>query len=48
VVAIALAGLVLGEGLRALQWLGAVLVIAATLLAATSAAEEVAVSAERI
>jgi len=48
VVAIALAGLVLGEGLRALQWLGAVLVIAATLLAATSAAQEVAVSAERI
>jgi drug/metabolite transporter (DMT)-like permease len=48
VVAIALAAIVLGEGLRALQWLGAALVIGATLLASIPAAREVAVTAERV
>jgi drug/metabolite transporter (DMT)-like permease len=48
VVAVALAAWVLGEGLRPLQWIGGGLVIAATLLASVPAAEEVAVTAERI
>ena len=48
VVAVALAALVLGEGLRPLQWAGGVLVIGATLLASVPAAQEVAVTAERV
>jgi drug/metabolite transporter (DMT)-like permease len=48
VVAIGTAALVLGEGLRPIQWLGAVFVIGATLLASTPAPREVAVAAERL
>jgi len=48
VVAVGLAALVLGEGLRPLQWAGGVLVIGATLLASVPVAQEVAVTAERV
>lgn len=47
VVAISLAALFLGEGLRPLQWIGAALVIGATLLAALAGSEDVAVATER-
>jgi drug/metabolite transporter (DMT)-like permease len=50
VVAISLAAIFLGEGLRPLQWIGAALVIGATLLSAlagSASAEEVAVARER-
>lgn len=48
VVAITLAAIFLGERLRGLQWLGAGLVIGATLLASAQAPENAAVAAERI
>src|SRR5262249_50002558 len=48
VVAVGLAAWVLGEGLRPLQWIGGALVISATLLASVPAAEDVAVTAERV
>ena len=50
VVAISLAAIFLGEGLRPLQWIGAALVIGATLLSAlagSASAEDVAVATER-
>jgi drug/metabolite transporter (DMT)-like permease len=48
VVAVTLAAVVLGEGLRPLQWIGGLLVIGATLLASVPAPQEVAVTAERV
>ncbi len=48
VVAVALAAAFLGEGLQSVQWLGAALVIGATLLASLQAPEETAATAERI
>ena len=48
VVAIFLAVVFLGEGLVGRQWLGAILVVGATLLAAAKAPEEVAISVERL
>jgi drug/metabolite transporter (DMT)-like permease len=48
VIAIALAALFLGEGLRGLQWIGAGLVIGATLLASAQAPDHATVVAERL
>jgi drug/metabolite transporter (DMT)-like permease len=48
VVAVALAAVFLGEGLLPLQWLGAALVVGATLLASVQSPQDTALTAERI
>lgn len=48
VVAVLIAATFLGESLRSIQWLGAALVLAATLLVSTQAPRETAVATERL
>ena len=48
VVAVLIAGVFLGESLRSLQWLGAALVLGATLMVSLQVPQETAVATERL